>query len=53
MTTQIYRRNVLMDPTHIDETLQLKLEARGFKPRVVQVDPARLDRPPQVVMRTR
>ena len=40
-----------MDPIHITKTLQLKSEAKGFKPGTVQVDPAQLDRPFQVVMR--
>lgn len=45
--------NVLMDPIHITKTLQLKLEAKGFKPQMIQVDPAQLDRPFQVVMQTK
>lgn len=45
--------NVLMDPIHMTKTLQLKLEAKGFKPQVIQVDPAQLDRQFQVVMRTK
>jgi hypothetical protein len=36
---------VLMNPIHLTKTLQLKLEARGFEPQMIQVDPSQLDRP--------
>jgi hypothetical protein len=42
-----------MDPIHITKTLQLKLEARGFEPQMIQVDPAQLDKPFTAVMQTR
>ncbi|HEX8499294.1 MAG TPA: hypothetical protein VF659_01790 [Pyrinomonadaceae bacterium] len=45
--------NVLMDPIHVTKTLQLELKAKGFQPQVIQVDPAQLDRPFQVVMQTK
>jgi hypothetical protein len=44
---------VLMDPIHFNKTLQLKLEAKGFEPRMIQVDPSQLDRPFRVVMQTK
>jgi hypothetical protein len=44
---------VLMDPIHITKTLQLKLEARGFEPQMIQVDPAQLDRPFRAVMQAK
>jgi hypothetical protein len=45
--------NVLMDPIHITKTLQLKLEAKGFEPQMIQVDPSQLDRPFKAVMQAK
>jgi hypothetical protein len=45
--------NVLMAPIHITKTLQLKLEANGFEPQMIQVDPAQLDRPFKAVMQAK
>ena len=44
---------VLMDPIHITKTLQLKLEARGFEPQTIQVDPSQLDKPYRAVMQAK
>jgi hypothetical protein len=44
---------VLMDPIHITKTLQLKLEARGFEPQTIQVDPSQLDKPFRAVMQAK
>jgi hypothetical protein len=44
---------VLMDPIHITKTLQLKLEAGGFEPQMIQVEPAQLDRPFRAVMQAK
>jgi hypothetical protein len=45
------RGKVLMDPIHFTKNLQLKLEAKGFEPQMIQVDPSQLDRPFKAVMR--
>ena len=45
--------NVLMDPIHITKTLQLKLEAKGFEPQMIQVEPSQLDRPYRAVMQAK
>jgi flagellar biosynthesis GTPase FlhF len=45
--------NVLMDPIHITKTLQLKLEAKGFEPQMIQVEPSQLDRPFRAVMQAK
>jgi hypothetical protein len=45
--------NVLMDPIHITKTLQLKLEAKGFEPQMIQVDPAQLDKPFRAVIQAK
>jgi hypothetical protein len=45
--------NVLMDPIHITKTLQLKLEANGFEPQMIQVEPSQLDRPYRAVMQAK
>lgn len=44
---------VLMDPIHINKTLQLKLEAKGFAPQMIQVDPSQLDVPFRAVMQAK
>lgn len=44
---------VLMDPIHITKTLQLKLEAKGFEPQMIQVDPSQLDKPFRAVMQAK
>jgi hypothetical protein len=44
---------VLMDPIHITKNLQLELEAKGFEPQMIQVDPSQLDRPFRVVMQAK
>ena len=44
---------VLMDPIHFNKTLQLKLEAKGFKSQMVQVEPSQLDRPFRAVMQAK
>lgn len=44
---------VLMDPIHFTKTLQLKLEAKGFEPQMIQVDPSQLDRPFRTVMQAK
>lgn len=44
---------VLMDPIHFTKTLQLKLEARGFEPQTIQVDPSQLDKPFMAVMQAK
>ncbi|HEV2881915.1 MAG TPA: hypothetical protein VGX24_11610 [Pyrinomonadaceae bacterium] len=45
--------NVLMDPIHITKTLQLKLEAKGFEPQLIRVEPSQLDRPFRAVMQAK
>jgi hypothetical protein len=45
--------NVLMAPIHITKTLQLKLEARGFEPQMIQVEPSQLDKPFRAVMQAK
>lgn len=44
---------VLMDPIHFTKTLQLKLEAKGFEPQMIQVDPSQLDKPFRAVMQAK
>jgi len=44
---------VLMDPIHFTKTLQLKLEARGFEPQMIQVEPSQLDKPFRAVMQAK
>lgn len=44
---------VLMNPIHITKTLRLKLEAKGFEPQMIQVDPSQLDKPFRAVMQTK
>jgi len=44
---------VLMDPIHFTKTLQLKLEAKGFDPQMIQVDPSQLDKPYKAVMQAK
>jgi flagellar biosynthesis GTPase FlhF len=44
---------VLMDPIHFTKTLQLKLEAKGFAPQTIQVDPAQLDQPFTAVLQVK
>jgi hypothetical protein len=43
---------VLMNPIHLTKTLQLKLEAKGFKPQLIRVEPSQLDQPFRAVMQT-
>ncbi|HEV2860053.1 MAG TPA: hypothetical protein VGX48_03535 [Pyrinomonadaceae bacterium] len=47
------RGTALMNPIHFNKTLQLKLEAKGFEPQIVQVDPSQLDRPFRAVMQAK
>ena len=44
---------VLMDPIHFTKTLKLKLEAKGFEPQMIDVDPSQLDKPFKAVMQAK
>jgi CHAT domain-containing protein/tetratricopeptide (TPR) repeat protein len=44
---------VLMDPIHLTKTLTLKLEAKGFEPQQLSIDPSALNRPFRAVMQAK